>query len=345
MKVLICSPSLSLLGGVSNHYLGLRKYFKFNHRFLTIGSRRNISGLYFLLFDLFRLIFNLIFYKPDVVLLNPSFDNKSVLRDNLFSKLVYFFNIPYVVFFHGWNVSFEKEVNSKFLKYLFRAKFIYVLCSDFKHSLENLGYTGKVILTTTKVDDELLDLTYVDKSSNTFHFLFLSRLTKEKGVYIALQAFLEIQKKFPNVVLDIVGDGPEFLSLNSMISQQGIESVVLHGRCNGQILATHFRNSDAYLFPSSHGEGMPTSVLEAMAFGLPVITTPNAGIKDFFKVPDMGYYCDFNSVSSLVSQMVNLYSNQNISKVSFFNSRYAKNEFLASKVSSKIENDLKSVMI
>lgn len=50
----------------------------------------------------------------------------------------------------------------------------------------------------------------------------------------------------------------------------------------GKLLSEQFESGDIYILPT-YFEGMATSVLEAMAFGLPIITTPTGGVKDFFK--------------------------------------------------------------
>ena len=80
--------------------------------------------------------------------------------------------------------------------------------------------------------------------------------------------------------------------VESYINQNKIEDVEMVGFVQGEAKSQAFHNADIYLFPSSHGEGMPNSVLEAMGCGLPVITTANAGLKDFFKHEEMGLILD-----------------------------------------------------
>ncbi len=63
------------------------------------------------------------------------------------------------------------------------------------------------------------------------------------------------------------------------------------GHVSGAAKTQAFRAADIYLF-TSLAEGMPNSVLEAMAFGLPIVTRPVGGIRDFFEDGRMGYATD-----------------------------------------------------
>ena len=73
MKILVNTPSMNLLGGVANHYDGLKAFWTEKVQYNTIGKRnKNGSGIYWLPWDILKFIFRLLFFRPNVILLNPS---------------------------------------------------------------------------------------------------------------------------------------------------------------------------------------------------------------------------------------------------------------------------------
>ena len=101
-------------------------------------------------------------------------------------------------------------------------------------------------------------------------------------------------------------------------------------------------NNDIYLFPTKHGEGMPASVLEAMALGLAVVTRPVGGIKDFFEHGKMGFLTESVDPSVFADLIENLCSDYELVKtMSQYNHEFASQHFLASIVVDKMENDFR----
>lgn len=115
----------------------------------------------------------------------------------------------------------------------------------------------------------------------------MSRLTGEKGLSETLGAFKAVQADYPYWNLCVAGDGPIF----SWAKEMGKNHARVHfkGHVSGKVKKTLLSQADIYVLPS-YTEGLPTSVLEAMAFGCPVITTPVGGLTDFFKEGQMGYF-------------------------------------------------------
>jgi glycosyltransferase involved in cell wall biosynthesis len=109
--------------------------------------------------------------------------------------------------------------------------------------------------------------------------LFLGRLGRRKGIYVLLQALGSVRLKFPGVRLICGGDG-ELEDVRAEIVKLGLEhNVELLGWVKGTAKDELLTMSSVYVLPS-FDEGVPMSILEAMASGMPVVSTPVGGIPE-----------------------------------------------------------------
>jgi len=348
-NILIITPKLKISGGVASYWNSLLPLFKKNEKlnyenFQVGGHGKNIIAIlkeqYFFkkkLHDNLSLAF-----------LNPSLGFNSFFRDGFFAKQLISKNIPFVVFFHGWNLNFEEKVTKKyqnfFLNSFAKAKKIFVLSEDFKTKLEEWGYKGEIIIETTNVDSSLIKNFNFEKkiedinNTKTFKILFLARMIKEKGIFETIEAFNKLTNKY-NIELFIAGDG-EDLDEVKRISKNNSKIHVL-GRVEGKEKIDLFTKCHIYAFPTFYGEGLPTSILEAMAFGMPVITTNMGGLKEFFKNEEMGYLIKPKNVIELTNKLELLIKDKNkISDFAKFNFDYANEKLLNTVVTKRIINHI-----
>jgi glycosyltransferase involved in cell wall biosynthesis len=111
--------------------------------------------------------------------------------------------------------------------------------------------------------------------------LFMARLVPAKGLETTLRALVLLRDAGLNVSLVVAGAGPNRGSGQALARSLGLTNVTFVGNVDGQVKAGLLRNSDVYVLPSSHGEGMPVTVLEAMSYGLAAVVTPAGGLADF----------------------------------------------------------------
>lgn len=342
-RILINTPFLKGHGGVVNHFVGLKPYWSANVRYNVIGkrSRWNGSGLFFLPYDIIKFILKLLLWKPDAVLLNPSLNKSAVTRDMIFLGIGVLLKVKTFVMFHGWRPDYAEVVDkTKLSKKLNRSAGIMVLCSSFKESLLSWGVTSPVYLVTTKVDNRLLsgfDFTKHQREK-VDKILFLARIEKEKGIFEALETFEIIHKKYPNKKLIVAGDGSALAEAKMMVKKKGLANVSFMGFLHGNDLIHQFVDCDIYLFTSYH-EGMPTSVLEAMAFGLPIITSSVGGLVDFFENGKMGRMIERLDPELFANEIDYLICHpEKVSDISLYNNEYAQAHFLASEVAKEMES-------
>jgi glycosyltransferase involved in cell wall biosynthesis len=345
MRILINTPSLNLLGGVANHYEGLRAFWTENVRYNTVGKRseKNGSGKYWLPWDLLKFLHCLLVFRPDVVLLNPSLGKSALKRDFFFQKVARSFGFKTVLFIHGFDWDYVQVIDRVWaIRNFNKASLIFVLANAFKTELQSWGVTSPICFSTTKVNDALLNDYNVQKerTGEVKNILFLSRVEKVKGVFIAIDTYCILKERYPHLSLTIAGDGSDLPKVKKLIEDDRIPDVVITGRLSGNDLINAYKNADLSS-SSSYGEGMPTAVLEAMAFGLPVFTRNVGGLPDFFEDEKMGYITDSLDPIDFANAMVPYIESSELTrKVALYNAQYAKDHFMASSVAKQIENQI-----
>ncbi|HEY2125507.1 MAG TPA: glycosyltransferase [Chthoniobacterales bacterium] len=112
------------------------------------------------------------------------------------------------------------------------------------------------------------------------------RLIEKKGLPTTLRAFAAFAARYPRASLTIAGEGPMLEELKTMAGQLGIgDKVLFKGLISQDELRDLFFSAHIFLHPSETGrdgnqEGVPNSMLEAMASGLPVFATRHGGIPE-----------------------------------------------------------------
>ncbi len=119
-----------------------------------------------------------------------------------------------------------------------------------------------------------------------WRFVQAGRLIEKKGLPVTLRAFASFLKRYPNATLTIAGEGPLLGQLQDSARELKIDNgVSFTGFISQEQLRELYYASHIFLHPSETGpdgnqEGIPNSMLEAMASGLPVFATQHGGIPE-----------------------------------------------------------------
>jgi len=132
-----------------------------------------------------------------------------------------------------------------------------------------------------------------------FHFLYLGRIMKEKGVNELFEAMRWINEEYPNTVLDIVGFAEE--DHNQTIAELVEDGIaVFHGFQTDP--RPYYAMADCVVLPSYH-EGMSNVLLEAAAIGRMIITTDTSGCREAVDLDKTGYLSIKGSSVSVYREM------------------------------------------
>lgn len=106
--------------------------------------------------------------------------------------------------------------------------------------------------------------------TDDIHLLFAGRLIYAKGI----ETFLRAAKQLPeSTTVHIVGDGHEAENLRRFAADNGLTQVVFHGRIHHYNLPGYYEGADVYVHPPYLPDSCPRAVLEAMAYGTPMVVS------------------------------------------------------------------------
>lgn len=349
-RVLITVPCLELPGGVANYYRTLRPNLDSQKTYFEIGVRPGQAGRWTkvrrLLEDYWRFSRVLSRRRIDLVHLNPSMDFRCILRDGLLILIAKAHGRPVLVFFRGWDPVFEAAMRARHAR-LFRLVYgrvdaFVVLAEEFGRSLRAFGLRAPITVETTVVADSIFADEIPGESGRAgdrgaCEVLFLSRLDRDKGVVEAIEAVARLSSRFPTVTLTIAGDGPERTAAEALVRNRKLRQIRFAGHLDDDARAKAFQRADIFLFPTCFGEGMPNAVLEAMAFGLPVVTRSVGGMKDFFEDGKMGFITESRDPAVFAEFLARLGADSVLrTSMGRYNRAYARGRFAASVVAARL---------
>lgn len=148
-----------------------------------------------------------------------------------------------------------------------------------------------------------------DRGRKHDQILFLGAIGERKGCFDIPAVLERVKKRFPDVRLIVAGDG-EKERLQRAFTDRGLaESVSFPGWVRGEEKERLLEKSSIFLFPSYH-EGMPVAVLEAMAYGLGIITTTAGGIPQMLRDGESGYLTVPGDVEAMARAMEKLLADE-----------------------------------
>ena len=198
---------------------------------------------------------------------------------------------PSIVSFHGADVMVDMNkpaYREATLQMLEAVKLVLVRSESLRRALVDLGCDpAKVELQRTGIPLEQFPFRERSVPENgEWRFVQAGRLIEKKGLPVTLRAFAIFVQQYPNATLTIAGEGPLLDELQRIACELNIaEHVSFTGFVSQEQLREIYYRSHIFLHPSQTGhdgnqEGIPNSMLEAMATGLPVLATRHGGIPE-----------------------------------------------------------------
>lgn len=279
-KVIVVATSRKTRGGITSvvkAYENSPLWKEFHCKWIeTHRDGGAFTKLAYLLKGFLQFLWNVPFY--DIVHIHTS-EPPSALRKVLFMAVSKLLGKKVIVHFHSFSV--DTTIKSKYhwvYRYLFgKADVVLVLSKYWQDELcQTFGFNeDKVKVLYNPCTTEVSDKTYPKKKE----ILYAGTVNARKGYADMIKAFAMVANNHRDWSIVFAGNG-EIEEGKALAAQLGMaEQTVFLGWVRGADKDKAFKEASIFCLPS-YAEGFPMGVLDAWAYGLPVITTPVGGIPD-----------------------------------------------------------------
>lgn len=251
-------------------------------RKITLGKIIRSVGVFF------HLLYNLIFFNPQIVCFTIFPTGKSFYRDSIYLLLLKFFNPKIILFIH--NIGIATKAKNKFKKKMVEQLFNNVniiVLSVFQKRLE----FDKFSLKSTKIfvlknGIEVVNINkYISPKDDVLRLLFLSNFFDNKGLFLLVDAFQILLENNHEKKIKLIIAGQDFnenyQKLNKIIKEKKLQNFIdVKLDVFGDEKWKLYGMADIFVFPSYFVETSSLVVLEAMQFGLPIVASATGAISE-----------------------------------------------------------------
>lgn len=318
MKKRICMivPNPMVKGGVAavvNGYRGSK--LEKDYEITYVESYRDGSKLEKLIKGIsgyFHFALVLLFHKPDIVHIHSSF-GPSFYRKMPFIYIASWAKIPIINHIHGadydeFYVKASENKREKIRKVYSKCSLLVALSEEWKERLSQIVPSEKVVVIEnySTLHEDALKGRMERNCNNTV--LFLGELGKRKGCYDIPSVIKMVKESIPGVRFVLAGAGSEAdeKNIKQLIEDKNVrDNTVFPGWVRGEEKDKLLREADVFFLPS-YNEGMPMSVLDAMGYGLPIVSTNVGGIPKIVHNGDNGACLDPGDVPGFTKEIIRL---------------------------------------
>jgi glycosyltransferase involved in cell wall biosynthesis len=280
-NILVIATSSQGRGGIAS-VLQIHKKYKPELQFIasTPGRGGSLKKLYSLLCALIKFWYYFLFTKIEIIHIHSASYN-SFNRKYIFFKIAKLFKKKIIFQIHGaeFHLFFEKSTGKqrKKIKYVLENTDILIcLSKEWKLFFESNFNIKRLEILNNVVDYPIEPIQM--KSTKPIQFLFLGYIDARKGIWDLCEVIIKHKALITGRIKIRIGGNGQKEKLNSIISTNGLEDIVEYvGWVNAKRKHDLLSNSHVYLLPS-YNEGLPISVLEAMSYRMPIISTKVGGI-------------------------------------------------------------------
>jgi glycosyltransferase involved in cell wall biosynthesis len=192
-----------------------------------------------------------------------------------------------------------------------RAARLVAISETWQRFFEQMGVTAPIDVVRNPLDPGFREALEAQAGApkTPWTALFVGAICRDKGVHDLLEALQHVLQKSPRLRSRIVGPGRypgEWQSMLELRDRMGLaEAVEMPGSLEGEALMRAYAGASCFVLPT-YKEGLPVVLLEAMAAGLPIITTGVGGIPDLIEDGVNGYLIEPGEPAALADRILEL---------------------------------------
>ena len=236
-----------------------------------------------------RFVWNCISKRPNLVYVHLG-SNASLYRESIFIFLAKLFGKKVITHFHAGDVDnyypFQRKIGQKFIQTALRLSDSFIAVSqESAKQLRDITQSQNISVITNAIDTSVFNghkKSLTDEpGGDAVRLLFVGAVGKLKGEKDLIKALALLRDNKPNLKISFLGYGAE--NLKDYCERFEVGNLVEYlGAVPMDERIEFFRRSDIFVLPT-YAEAMPMSVIEAMAAGLPVISTRVGGIPELIE--------------------------------------------------------------
>ena len=202
---------------------------------------------------------------------------------------------------NGWKKRLIEKVYNK-------CSVMIALSDEWKERLGMIVPTEKIVVIENYSNIREETVKNIIKSEKTSADSFFSEIGQRKGCYDIPGVVKKVVERFPKVKFILGGSG-DIEQIKELLRQKGVEkNVAFPGWVRGKEKDKLLRESDMFFLPS-YNEGMPMSILDAMGYGLPIVSTHVGGIPKIVHNGKNGYLCEPGDVQAFSNALIEILIN------------------------------------
>lgn len=306
-RVLLVGSSLKVKGGIVSVLKNYVNYEDWNETeifYVPTHKETNVLGkvIYFLC-GILRIIYTCFVKKIDIVHIHVS-ERGSFFRKALITRICKRLEKKVILHHHGAEFKeFYQQLSDKKKAYVSKilemVDLNIVLSNRLIPMITNINEKAKVQVLYNAV--HTYSKNPYNKDANKV--LFLGRLGERKGTYDLLEAINNLDSNLdPSVMFYLCGDG-EVETVNKKIDELDIRNRIAHvGWVEKDKKEEYMRNSMINVLPS-YNEGLPMTILETMAYGIPNIATNIASIPEVITEGETGFMVEPGDIQALTDRL------------------------------------------
>lgn len=266
-------------------------------------------------------------------------------KDYLFLKDIFGAKVKYITSFHGYDLTKSAYFQNGTYKDLFELGDLFLPISQtWKNKLVSLGCCRESIF-VHHMGIDLNKFTYREQQTRDgeIHILTVARLVEKKGLEYSIRAVAKISNRYPQIQYTIAGDGPLDKRLEELIGELGMrDRIHLAGPLSSDHVSALMEKAHIYILASvtaqdGDREGIPVSLMEAMAAGRPVISTRHSGIPELVQDGISGFLVPEKDVDGLAGKCEYLISHpQRCAEMGRLGRKFVEKNFEISRLNQRL---------
>ncbi len=212
------------------------------------------------------------------------------------SKFSIALGTPFVITTHAYDIYINPDTEDLKEKFEDATKVITISNYNKKYLLKLLGSNFEQKIDVIRCGTDLNKFKYTERiNKHLVKILFVGRLIEKKGGSCAIEAFKKVLEENQNIELRIIGDGPLNEEIEKLIQKLNLDGkVILLGAQPQSTVLKEMNEADIFFLPSltaenGDREGIPVSIIEAAATGLPIVSTIHSGIPEIVIDGETGF--------------------------------------------------------